>query len=103
MDVQRLIIEHGAWFYPFTFALAFIEGQTFVLVAGFAAAQGLLNAPRLLLAAWLGSFAGDQCYFWLVRNFRLRLVSRPPISCPRVASAPGRINRYVTWLLLPFR
>ena len=49
MDVQRLIIEHGAWFYPFTFALTFIEGETFVLVAGFAAAQGLLNAPLLLL------------------------------------------------------
>src|SRR5260221_60358 len=103
MDVQRLIIEHGAWFYPFTFALTFIEGETFVLVAGFAAAQGLLNAPLLLLAAWLGSFAGDQCYFWIGRNFGLRLLSRRPIWRARVDSALGWIKRYDTWFILSFR
>src|SRR5258708_10803529 len=103
MDVQRLIIEHGAWFYPFTFALTFIEGETFVLVGGFAAAQGLLNAPLLLLAAWLGSFAGDQCYFWIVRNFGLRLLSRRPIWGARVDSALGCIKRYDTWFILSFR
>jgi membrane protein DedA with SNARE-associated domain len=103
MDVQRLIIEHGAWFYPFTFALTFIEGETFVLVAGFAAAQGLLNAPLLLLAAWLGSFAGDQCYFWIGRNFGLRLLSRRPMWRARVDSALAWVKRYDTWFILSFR
>lgn len=103
MDVQRLIIEHGAWFYPFTFALTFIEGETFVLVAGFAAAQGLLNAPLLLLAAWLGSFAGDQCYFWIGRNFGLRLLSRRPGWRARVNSALAWVKRYDTWFILSFR
>jgi membrane protein DedA with SNARE-associated domain len=103
MDVQRLIIEHGAWFYPFTFALTFIEGETFVLVAGFAAAQGLLNAPLLLLAAWLGSFAGDQCYFWIGRNFGLRLLSRRPAWRARVDSALAWVKRYDTWFILSFR
>ena len=103
MDVQRLSVEYGAWFYLLTFAWTFIEGETFVLVAGFAAAQGLLNAPLLLLAAWLGSFAGDQCYFWIGRNFGLRLLSRRPIWRERVDSALAWVKRYDKWFILSFR
>jgi membrane protein DedA with SNARE-associated domain len=103
MDVQRLSVEYGAWFYLLTFAWTFIEGETFVLVAGFAAAQGLLNAPLLLLAAWLGSFAGDQFYFWIGRNFGLRLLSRRPPWRERVDSALGWVKRYDKWFILSFR
>src|SRR5579864_9148848 len=103
MDVPRLIHEHGAWFYLFTFGWTFIEGETFVLVAGFAAAQGLLNAPLLLLSAWLGSFAGDQFYFWIGRNFGLRLLSRRPVWRDRVDSALGWVKRYDKWFILSFR
>jgi membrane protein DedA with SNARE-associated domain len=102
-DVQRLILEHGAWFYPVAFAWTFIEGETFVLVAGFAAAQGLLSAPLLLLAVWSGSFAGDQCYFWIGRNFGLRLLSRRPAWRARVDNALGWIKRYDKWFILSFR
>lgn len=103
MDVPRLIHEHGAWFYLFTFAWTFVEGETFVLVAGFAAAQGLLNAPLLLVSAWLGSFAGDQCYFWIGRRFGLRLLSRRPLWRSRVDSALGWVKRYDKWFILSFR
>ncbi len=78
MDLERFILEHGAWSYLVTFVWTFFEGETFVLLAGFAAAQGLLSAPLLLVAAWLGSFAGDQCYFWIGRHFGLRLMARRP-------------------------
>jgi len=103
MDVPRLIHEHGSLFYLFTFAWTFIEGETFVLFAGFAAAQGLLSAPPLLLAAWLGSFAGDQCYFWIGRRFGLRLLSRRPLWSARVDSALGWVKRYDKWFILSFR
>jgi membrane protein DedA with SNARE-associated domain len=106
MDVQRLgdlLSQYGAWFYLLTFAWTFIEGETFVIVAGFAAAQGLLNAPLLLLAAWLGSFAGDQCYFWIGRNFGLRLLSRRPLWRERVDSALSWVKRYDKWFILTFR
>jgi membrane protein DedA with SNARE-associated domain len=103
MDVHRLIIDHGAWFYPLTFTWTFIEGETFVLVAGFAAAQGLLSAPLLLLSAWLGSAAGDQFYFWIGRQFGLRLLSRRPFWRIRVDSALGWVKRYDKWFILSFR
>lgn len=103
MDVHQLIVEHGAWFYLLTFAWTFIEGETFVLVAGFAAAQGALSAPLLLLAAWLGSFAGDQCYFWIGRHFGLRLLTGRPAWRARVDSALAWVKRYDTWFILSFR
>jgi membrane protein DedA with SNARE-associated domain len=102
-DVPRLIQQYGVWFYFFTFVWTFVEGETFVLVAGFAAAQGLLSAPLLLLAAWLGSFSGDQCYFWIGRTYGLRLLSHRPRWRAQVDSALGWIKRYDKWFILSFR
>jgi len=102
-DVPRLIREYGMWFYAFTFAWTFVEGETFVLVAGFAAAQGLLSAPLLLIAAWFGSFAGDQCYFWIGRRYGLRLLSQRPVWRNRVDAALGWVKRYDKWFVLSFR
>ena len=55
MDISQLIAEHGACFYLIAFVWTFLEGETFVLFAGFAAAQGLLNPILLLLATLFGS------------------------------------------------
>lgn len=103
MDVQRLILEHGAWSYLITFAWTFFEGETFVLFAGFAAAQGLLFAPLLFVAAWLGSFAGDQCYFWIGRRFGLRVLARQPKWRAKVDTALGWLKRYDAGFILSFR
>ncbi|HXQ49778.1 MAG TPA: DedA family protein [Stellaceae bacterium] len=103
MDVQRFILEHGAWSYLVTFVWTFFEGETFVLLAGFAAAQGVLSAPLLLLSAALGSFAGDQCYFWIGRHFGLRLMARHPDWRARVDRALSWLKRYDAGFILTFR
>jgi membrane protein DedA with SNARE-associated domain len=102
-DIKRLIPQYGVWFYLLTFAWTFIEGETFVLFAGYFAAQGLLSAPLLLIAAWLGSFAGDQCYFWIGRRYGLRLLSQRPRWRAGVDSALGWVKRYDKWFILTFR
>ena len=102
-DVPRLIRQYGVWFYLLTFVWTFIEGETFVLVAGFFAAQGLLSAPLLLVAAWIGSFTGDQCYFWIGRRYGLRLLSYRPLWRAPVDSALGWVKRYDKWFILSFR
>lgn len=103
MDVQELIRQHGLWVYVFTFVWTFFEGETFVLFCGFAAAQGLLNAPLLLIGAWLGSFAGDQFYFWIGRHFGLKLLERRPYWRTRVDQALVWVRRFDIGFILSFR
>lgn len=103
MDIEQLILEHGTWTYLITFVWTFFEGETFVLFAGFAAAQGMLGVAPLVMAAWLGSFAGDQCYFWIGRRFGLRLLSRQPLWRSRVDNALAWLKRFDAWFILSFR
>ena len=103
MDLERFIVEHGAWSYLVTFVWTFFEGETFVLLAGFAAAQGALNVPLLVVCAALGSFAGDQCYFWIGRHFGLRLIARWPHWRGHVDRALRWLTRFDTVFILTFR
>ena len=103
MDFHRFILEHGTLSYLVTFAWTFFEGETFVLFAGFAASQGLLAWPLLMVAAWLGSFAGDQTYFWIGRHFGTRLLARQPMWQARVDRALAWLDRYDAGFILTFR
>jgi membrane protein DedA with SNARE-associated domain len=103
MHINQLIAENGAWFYLIAFAWTFLEGETIVLFAGFAAAQGLLNPAPLLVATWLGSFCGDQSYFWLGRHFGHGIMDRFPNWRRRVAAALKWLERYDAGFILSFR
>jgi membrane protein DedA with SNARE-associated domain len=103
MDIHRFIVEHGTLSYLIAFAWTFFEGETFVLFAGFAASQGLLAWPLLLIAAWLGSFCGDQTYFWIGRHFGVGLLARQPVWQERVDKALVWIRRFDVWFILSSR
>src|SRR5260370_12938900 len=102
MDIIQLIAATGACFYLIAFIWTFLEGETFVLFAGFAAAQGVLNPALLFLATWLGSFSGDQTYFWIGRYFGVRLLNRFPRWRYGVESALYWLERYHTRFLPSF-
>ena len=103
MDVDQLIATHGACSYLIAFVWTFLEGETIVLFAGFAAAHGLLSPILLLIAAWLGSFSGDQLYFWIGRHFGLKVLRRFPRWRYGVESALSWLERYNTGFILSFR
>jgi membrane protein DedA with SNARE-associated domain len=103
MEINQLIAEHGAWFYLIAFVWTFLEGETIVLFAGFAAAQGLLDPFLLLLATGLGSFAGDQTYFWIGRRFGSELLARHPRWRNGVEAALQWLEQYNTVFILSFR
>lgn len=103
MDINQLIAHNGACFYVVAFVWTFLEGETIILFAGFAAAQGLVDPWFLLIAAWLGSFSGDQSYFWLGRRFGVRLLERFPRWRHGVDAALHWLERYDTGFILSFR
>jgi len=103
MDINQLIAHNGACFYLIIFVWTFLEGETIILFAGFAAAQGLVDPLLLLTFAWLGSFSGDQCYFWLGRRFGVRLLDRFPRFRHGVDAALHWLERYDTGFILSFR
>jgi membrane protein DedA with SNARE-associated domain len=103
LDVDRFIAEYGALVYAATFVWTFFEGETFVIFAGAAAQQEKLAFLPLLLAAWFGSFAGDQLWFWLGRTQGLKLLAKRPGWKPGVERAMSWLERYDTWFILTFR
>src|SRR5258708_25557219 len=103
MDLNELIAHNGACLYLITLVWTFLEGETVVLFAGFAAAQGLVDPWLLLSAAWLGSFSGDQCYFWLGRQFGVSLLDRFPRWRHGVDSALRWLERSHARFILSFR
>jgi membrane protein DedA with SNARE-associated domain len=103
MNIHQLVTDHGAYFYLIAFIWTFLEGETIVLFAGFAAAQGLLDPFLLLAATWLGSFAGDQAYFWIGRHCGSWVLNRFPAWRHGVEAALRWLERYNIGFILSFR
>jgi membrane protein DedA with SNARE-associated domain len=102
-DIRQMILDHGRWFYLITFIWTALEGETFVIFAGSFAAQGLIDPVLLLLSAWLGSFSGDQVYFFIGRRFGGQLLRRYPHWRHSVDTALAFLRRYSTGFILTFR
>jgi membrane protein DedA with SNARE-associated domain len=103
VGIEQTIAHYGGYFYLVTLVWTALEGETFVLLAGYAAARGYLNLPLLILCAWIGSFAGDQFYFFLGRRYGTRVLRRFPKWQPGVDRALRLLERYDTGFILSFR
>lgn len=101
--VKELIAQYGVWFYVITFLWTFIEGESFVIYAGVLAAQGLLNAPLLLVCAWLGSFCGDQAYFTVGRLFGPYILKRFPWLQAKADQVDAWLRKHDAAFILGFR
>ncbi|MFZ2725065.1 MAG: DedA family protein [Methylococcaceae bacterium] len=102
-EINQLINQSGDWFYLLTFVWAALEGETFVIFAGFAAQRGYLNIEGLCIAAWLGSLTGDQICFWLGRYFGSHILVRYPKLQPKVEHAVGWLEKYAIAFILSYR
>jgi membrane protein DedA with SNARE-associated domain len=80
-----------------------LEGETILIMAGFAAHQGYLALPGVLLAAFCGSLLGDQLAFFAGRRYGPRLVARYKSLQTGTARAHRLLERYGTPILIGFR
>jgi membrane protein DedA with SNARE-associated domain len=82
---------------------AAVEGETMVVLAGFLAHQGVLDVRAVAIAAFEGSFLGDETLFWVGRRFsRSRFVERQRRR-PVFAVALARVEAHPVAFILAFR
>jgi len=103
VDLLRLIAENPGAAYLIIFCGTAFEGETFVIFAGYYAHQGILNLWLLILFASLGSFTGDQAWFFLGRRYGHLILLRYPGWQPGVETALSLARRYSTLYTLTFR
>lgn len=81
----------------------FLEGETVLLAGGAFAHKGLLSLPGVIVAAFAGSLAGDQLWFFIGRRYGRPFVERRPRWKAQAARIDGFLARFGTAFVLGFR
>ncbi len=81
----------------------FLEGETILVLGGFAANGGYLHLPWVILVAFIGSLCGDQLFFFLGRWHSEAVLRKWPSWKVRVDKAQSLVDRFRTPLILLFR
>ncbi|HOD14351.1 MAG TPA: DedA family protein [Spirochaetota bacterium] len=100
MNFEQLIMDYG---YLAVIIGTFLEGETILIVAGFAAYEGYLELPLVITAAFFGSLFGDQLYFFIGRYKGQALLARFKSWEPRITRFRKLMDRHNTWFILIFR
>jgi len=95
------IIQHYG--YLAVFIGTFLEGETVLLLAGFLAHRGYLDLTGVWLAAFLGTFCGDQLFFYLGRFRGAEFIERRPAWRAKSRRVFELLHRHQTWVILGFR
>jgi len=103
-ELAEIWTEWGYLAYVGAFIWSFFEGETFVLVAAaLGHSTGLVNPWILLVTVWIGSFMGDQCWFYLGRRYGVRVVRRIPGAEAKVGRALQFVEQFGAAFILSFR
>lgn len=100
MTLTGLVAQYG---YLAVFAGAFLEGETVLVLAGFAAHQGYLSLPWVIALALCGGMLGDQSCFFLGRRYGAALLRRFPKLVPGIERVDRLLQRYHAWLIIGMR
>jgi membrane protein DedA with SNARE-associated domain len=98
--LSALISQYG---YALLAVGCFLEGETVLLAAGFAAHQSLLDWRLVALVAALAGTAGDQFYFALGRHGGGRVLQRLPSLTRHLPRARRLLDRYHAGLIPAIR
>lgn len=92
--LQSLIAQYG---YLAVLVGCLLEGETVLVLAGFAAHLGYLSLPIVVGTAAVAGFAGDEALYAIGRRWSDRIFAR----FPRLAAARPRViallDRYGAW------
>jgi membrane protein DedA with SNARE-associated domain len=100
MSFEWSIVHLG---YPGILVGTFLEGETVLILAGFAAHLGYLDLSLVMLFAFLGTLSGDQLYFFIGRRRGRAVLAKHPNWEGRVERFQSLMRKYDIAILLLFR
>lgn len=98
--LEHLIRTYG---YVAVIIGTFLEGETFLIIAGLSAHLGYLELPLVIATAFIGSFSGDQMFFCVGRLRGRKLISKHPEWCRNVDRIHAALHRYKDLVMIGFR
>ena len=102
-QIVDIFHDWGHLAYPVIFIWTFFEGETVVIFGGYAAFYDVLDPYWLFVSAWIGSFCGDQAWYFLGRHSGPKLLKRYPKFKSGVFHVSELMRRYGIWFILSFR
>lgn len=100
MVLHDLIRQYG---YIGLFIGTLLEGETIMLLAGFASQHGDLQFSGVVATGFVGSFLGDQLFFYVGRHFGPAIVRRRLSWQASADKVFGLIDRHQALLIVSFR
>ena len=91
MTLAGLVETHGYWMLALG---CLLEGETILLLAGFAAHRGYLNPFAVLGVAATAGFVGDQFWFWLGRRHGAGVLARWSSLTRQVGRVHALLERF---------
>jgi membrane protein DedA with SNARE-associated domain len=100
MDFQSILENYG---YIALFIGTFIEGEIVVIAGALLASLGYFSLPFVFLIAFIGTFAGDQFFFYLGRTKSARYLARHPHLREKVDYVHELLKNHRLKVLFGFR
>jgi membrane protein DedA with SNARE-associated domain len=100
MSLSELISTYG---YAAIAIGTFLEGETILVLGGFAAHRGYLELQWVLVSAFWGTLLGDQLYFYIGRAKGQSFLEKRPVWKSKSAKVFSLLNKHQVLLILGFR
>jgi len=100
MSLEELISTHG---YAAIAVGTFLEGETVLVLGGFAAHRGYLQLPWVVVCAFLGTLFGDQLFFYTGRTVGAHILEKRSHWKSKSTRVFDLLHRHRLLLVLGFR
>jgi len=100
MPIEQLISAHG---YVAILIGTFLEGEIVLVVGGFLAHRGYLELPWVIAAAFMGTLAWHQLFFFFGRKKGQQYLSKRPAWQVKAGRVFGLLRKHQSWIILGFR
>jgi membrane protein DedA with SNARE-associated domain len=100
IPLEPLLKAYGYWA---VLIGTFTEGETILVLGGFAAQRGYLALPWVILVAFVGSLCGDQLFFYLGRKHTQWVLDRFPLWKAHIDRAHRLLERFRIPVIIGFR